>query len=107
MPSVYVMISWHTYKELKMKNFHLPLPEPTYAQLRAEAERTRIPATSLAREAIDLWLREQKRKSRHEEIAAWALEMSESDFDLDKDLESAGIEHLLETSRPPVRRKSK
>lgn len=32
-----------------MKNFHLPLPEQTYIRLRAEAERTQIPATTLAR----------------------------------------------------------
>jgi hypothetical protein len=36
-----------------MKNLHLPLPEQTYTQLRAEAERTQVPATTLAREAID------------------------------------------------------
>jgi len=39
-----------------MKNFHLPLPEHTYALLRAEAEQTQVPATVLAREAIDSWL---------------------------------------------------
>jgi len=32
-----------------MKNFHLPLPEQTYANLRAEAERAQVPATALAR----------------------------------------------------------
>src|SRR5690242_11014571 len=42
-----------------MKNFHLPLPEQTYALLREEAERTQLPATTLAREAIDAWLRDQ------------------------------------------------
>jgi len=42
-----------------MKNFHLPLQEQTYAHLRAEAERARIPATTLAREAIDSWLQQQ------------------------------------------------
>jgi hypothetical protein len=40
-----------------MKNFHLPLPEQTYRQLRVEAERARVPTTTLAREAIDQWLR--------------------------------------------------
>jgi len=90
-----------------MKNFHLPLPEPTYIQLRAEAERTRVPATSLAREAIDVWLREQARKLRHEEIARWAQEMAGTDFDLDTTLESAGIEHLLKAASPRIRRKLK
>jgi len=43
-----------------MKNFHLPLPEQTYAHLRAEAERMQVPATTLAREALDSWLRQHR-----------------------------------------------
>ena len=82
-----------------MKNFHLPLPEQTYSQLRAEAERTQVPATILAREAIDLWLRHQLRAARHTAIATYASEMAGSSFDLDTDLESAGIEHLLKAGK--------
>lgn len=82
-----------------MKNFHLPLPEQTYAQLRTEAERAQVPATALAREAIDWWLRQQLRKARHDAIAAYAAEMAGTDLDLDSDLESAGIEHLLKTGK--------
>ena len=82
-----------------MKNFHLPLPEQTYGKLRAEAERANIPATILAREAIDSWLRQQLRKARHDAISAYAAEMSGTNFDLDPDLESAGIEHLVKTGR--------
>ena len=82
-----------------MKNFHLPLPEQTYALLRAEAERTRVPATTLAREAIVTWLRYQARKARHDAIAAYAAEMAGTDLDIDHDLESAGIEHLVKTGR--------
>jgi hypothetical protein len=84
-----------------MKNFHLPLPERTYAQLRAVAERAQAPATILAREAIESWLREQSRKARHEAIAAYATEMAGTKSDLDPDLESAGIEHLLKTGKGP------
>lgn len=84
-----------------MKNFHLPLPEQTYIQLRAEAERTQVPATTLAREAIDLWLRYQMRKARHDAIAAYAAEMAGTNLDLDSDLESAGIEHLVKTGKEP------
>ncbi len=80
-----------------MKNFHLPLPEQTYTQLRAEAERTRTPATALAREAIDFWLQHQLRLARHAAIAAYATEMAGSEFDLDPALESAGIEHLIKS----------
>jgi hypothetical protein len=84
-----------------MKNFHLPLPERTYTQLRAEAERTQVPATSLAREAIDLWLRQQVRKARHDAIAAYAAGMAGTNLDLDPDLESVGVEHLLKSGKEP------
>ncbi len=82
-----------------MRNFHLPLPEPTYARLRAESERTQVPATTLAREAIDAWLRYQARKARHDAISAYAAEMAGTAMDLDHDLESAGIEHLVKSAR--------
>jgi hypothetical protein len=82
-----------------MKNFHLPLPERTYTDLRAEAERAQVPATALAREAIDWWLRQQLRKARHDRIAAYAAEMAGTDLDLDPDLEAAGIERLMKASR--------
>lgn len=82
-----------------MKNFHLPLPEQTYSELRAEAERAQVPATTLAREAIDLWLRYQARKARHDAIAAYAAEMAGTALDLDPELESAGIEHLVKAGR--------
>lgn len=81
-----------------MRNFHLPLPEETYSQLRAEAERVQVPATALAREAIDVWLRQQRRKARYDAIAAYAKEMAGTSSDLDPQLEAAGIDHLLETS---------
>jgi hypothetical protein len=82
-----------------MRNFHLPLPEPLYAQLKSEAERQQVPATTLAREAIDQWLRQQARQARHDAIAAYAAEMAGTEFDLDPDLEAASIEHLLQTDR--------
>ena len=84
---------------IKMRNFHLPLPEQTYTHLRAEAERAQIPATALAREAIDWWLQERLRKARHEQIAIYATEMAGTDLDLDPDLEAAGIEHLMKTGK--------
>jgi len=83
-----------------MKNFHLPLPEQTWSGLRAEADRAQVPATALAREAIDWWLREQAKKARHDQIAAWAAEMAGTDLDLDPALEAAGIEQLVHTGKP-------
>jgi hypothetical protein len=84
-----------------VKNFHLPLPEKTYSRLMAEAERTQVPATTLAREAIDLWLRLQLRKARHQAIAAYAEELAGTNLDLDAVLESAGIDHLVRTGKQP------
>jgi hypothetical protein len=87
----------YSRQELDLKNFHLPLPDQTYGRLRAEAERTNVPATALAREAIDSWLRNQLRKARHRAISAYAEQMAGTNLDLDPILESAGIEHLLKT----------
>ena len=82
-----------------MKNFHLPLPDQTYARLKTEAERMQVPATTLAREAVDGWLRQQFRKARNDAIAAYAAEMAGTHLDLDSDLESAAIEHLLKAGK--------
>jgi hypothetical protein len=84
----------------EMKNFHLPLPEDTYSHLKAEAQRANVPATILAREAIDAWLRQQFRQARHKAIAEYAAEAAGTRSDLDPDLELAGIEHLVKTNRP-------
>jgi len=65
----------------------------------AEAERAQVPATTLAREAVDEWLRQQARKARQDAIAAYAAEMAGTDLDLDTELESAGVEHLVKTGR--------
>ncbi len=78
-----------------VKNFHLPLPEGTYAQLRAEAERARLPATTIAREAISLWLRARKKAARRKAIVEYATGMAGTHFDVDPVLEAAAIEELL------------
>jgi hypothetical protein len=82
-----------------MKNFHLPLPEQTWSGLRAEAERSQVPATALAREAIDSWLQERAKRARHDQIAGWAAEMAGTHLDLDHDLEAAGIEQLVHAGK--------
>jgi predicted transcriptional regulator len=82
-----------------MKNFHLPLPDETYEHLRTAAERSRVPATAIAREAIDFWLRQELRKARHDAIAAYAAEMAGTALDFDANLEATGIEHLMTRGR--------
>ncbi|MEA2600424.1 MAG: hypothetical protein QOF89_1416 [Acidobacteriota bacterium] len=50
------------------------------------------PATNSAREALANCLRRLRRERRYAEVAAFAAEHAGTDFDLDRDLEKAGIE---------------
>ena len=80
-------------------NLHVPLPGPVHDRLRAEATRSRRPATALAREAIEAWIAERERHAVHEAIADYASEMAGTPADLDTDLEKAGVEHLVRKRR--------
>lgn len=82
-----------------MKNFHLPLPEGTYAELRTEAERTHQPATTIARDAISHWLRARKKAARRKAVMEYAAAMAGTRFDLDPILESAAVEELMTMDR--------
>jgi len=75
-------------------NFHLPLSEDLHEMLREEVERTGQPATALAREALVQWLAQRKKQRLHEEIAAFAQDQAGTAFDLDEELEQAGLEAL-------------
>ena len=81
-----------------MKNFHLPLPEDVYVGLRQEAERSKRPAASIALDAIKARLHDCRRAARHQAIAEFARDFASTEFDLDPQLEGAGIEHLLDLS---------
>jgi hypothetical protein len=83
------------------KNFHLPLPEDVYKALREEAASVKRPATVVAREAIELWLRERRKAVVREAIAAYAVDQAGTVTDLDRALEQAGLEAL----RPRRRRR--
>ena len=78
-------------------NLHVPLPEDLHEKLREEARRSGRPATEIAREGIDLVLALRRREAISAEIAAYAREVAGSRNDLDDDLETATIEHLLES----------
>ena len=75
-----------------VKNFHLPLPEDVYQALREEAAALRKPATVVAREAIEDWLRERRRTAVREAIAAYASRHAGTVADLDPSLERASLE---------------
>ena len=76
-------------------NFHLPLPDALYLQLRREAARTQRPATAVARDALAHWLQERERAALHESIAAYAQAMAGTPHDLDPELEAAGVELVM------------
>lgn len=82
-------------------NFHLPLPDTVYRELREAAAREKVPATLLARRAIESWLAETRKAAVHEAIAAYATHHAGTDIDLDAELEAAS----LETWRSPKRRR--
>jgi predicted DNA-binding protein len=90
-----------------LRNFHLPLPEPTYRRLRDAAERTNQPATALARHAIESWLREHRRTMVREAIARYAADVAGTREDLDEDLEAASLEMLREDAPRRTRREKK
>jgi len=75
-------------------NFHLPMPARLYRDLRAAAERRGVPATVLARQALEEWLEAHRRLAVSEAIAAYAAGAAGTTADLDPDLESAGVETL-------------
>jgi hypothetical protein len=81
------------------RNFHVPLEQAVYEQLRAEAERQSRPATDLARDAIEAWLREQRRLAVHESLAAYARAVAGTADDLDESLEQAAVDTLLGDDR--------
>ena len=82
-----------------LRNFHLPLPEDTYRALRDEAEAMKRPATLVAREAIEDWLRERRKAALHEEITTYAARHAGTEVDLDPALEEAGAEVLRRAVR--------
>jgi hypothetical protein len=84
-------------------NFHLPLPESLYRRLRDAAARANQPATTVARYALEHWLREHRRSLVREEVAAYAAEVAGSRDDFDPALEAAS----LDSWPRPKRRKRK
>ena len=81
--------------EIAKKKMHLPLPPELHADLREQAEAFGVPATTLARQAIEEWLERRRREQIAEELRVYALEMAGTEADLDEEFEAAGVEvHL-------------
>jgi len=75
--------SWHNEARGGDEELSLAAAGADLHRSQAEAERTGVPATTLAREAVDSWLRQQFRRARHDAIAAYATEMAGTHLDLD------------------------
>ena len=91
----------HATTTIPYRNFHLPLPDHIYQALRDEAAAAKQPATTIARQAIEVWLRERRRAALGEAIAEYAAVSGGTPADLDTALEAAGLEML----RPARRRR--
>ena len=77
-----------------VKKLSLPLPEDMHSELFDESRRTGVPATKLARAAIEDWLRRRKRERRREEIRRFATRHAGGEYDLNPVFESAAAEEL-------------
>ena len=81
------------------KNFHLPLSAALYAGLREAAARAGAPATDVAREAIQAWLNEDRRRQQRTELADFVEANAGSAWDSDPQWEAAGLEII---AKPPL-----
>jgi hypothetical protein len=82
----------HVADKEALRNFHVPLPEGIYEDLKAEAAAGNRSANALAREAIAYWLDVQRRARVHQEVLEYAMAMAGTEHDLDIALEAAGLE---------------
>jgi len=83
------------------RNFHLPLPEDIYNDLRTESRQTNQPATRIARQAIESWLKNRRRAELHASIASYAEKHAGSDADIDEAMEEIAKEHLINLESDP------
>ena len=88
-------------RAVPMKNFHLPLPAALYTNLREAAVRNGAPATDLAREAIQVWLKEERRRKLREELHAYVDAVAGTVDDYDPAISAAGAESLHRADPSP------
>lgn len=81
------------------RNFHVPLPESTYRELREVAAQLHRPATQLGREAIEGWLKQARQALIAEAIRMYAEHAAGTEEDLDEALENASMEYLESTGK--------
>ncbi len=83
----------------RTKNFHVPLPDETYFELREVAHDLNQPATQIARDVIQTWLKQRKKEALRQQLTAYVSVNAGSRYDMDPELEAAGIEHLSDPEK--------
>lgn len=78
------------------RHVHVPIPMEMHARLKAESKRCGQPTTALVLEAIEVWLAEREREALCDAIADYARTVAGTPADLDPEMESASMEHLLD-----------
>jgi hypothetical protein len=78
----------------KTTHLHLPLSETLHEKLRAEARRVGVPATRLARHAVEQWLADAQRQAINREVMSYAAGVAGTTDDLDLLLEASAAAHL-------------
>lgn len=83
------------HKKTRIHNFHVPLPEDLYKNLKKEAMQFHMAATELARYAIMFWLKKAQKASLHKAISKYAAGCAGTEFDLDKEFEKESMNLLF------------
>ncbi len=76
------------------KNIHVPLDNTIHLELKKIAESLKLPLTTLARVAIQDWIKARKRFQVQKELAAYVSKYAGSDLDLDTSLEKEALKEL-------------
>ena len=77
------------------KKLSLPLPADMHAALFDESRRTGVPATRLARSAIEDWLEKRRQERRRDDVRRFAEQHAGGEYDLDPALEAVAAEEVL------------
>jgi predicted DNA-binding protein len=83
----------------QFRNLHVPLPDHVHGRLKLRARTAGRPATTLAREAIEEWLRRREQETLDAEIGRYATAHAGTAADLDRDLEAAAVDLLAKEER--------
>ena len=79
------------------QNFHLPLSPKLYAELKEQAQERGQPATELARDALESYLRQLRIQKIGAELEAYVDAVAGTRDDFDPDVAAAGADVICAT----------